>query len=76
MLRFGIERSDIKEDSQKLRDARDFANECLNMSISRAITAYNLLELGEYAPILDNVIFLGIGQSQKTALHEKELQHQ
>lgn len=76
VIKFGIEKSDIKENSQKLRDARDFANECLNMSISRAITAYNLLELGEYSPILDNVIFLGIGQSQKTALHEKELQHQ
>lgn len=73
--KFGLTREDIKNDTEKLEQARLFANECLNMSISRAISAYNLLSFGEYSPLLDNVIFLGTGRAQQSALHEKELQH-
>lgn len=81
-IKFSLSKEDLPDKkklpdgSEKLNEARLYANECLNMSIARAITAYNLLSLGDFQPILDNVIFMGIGRSQQSALHEKELQHQ
>ena len=62
------------DDEDKLAEARQYANQSMNMTVARAMIAYNLLELGAFAPIMDNVLHIGMGQSQKRAMHEKELQ--
>lgn len=72
--KFGLTKADIEEDSELLEQARLYANECLNMTVARAATAFELLDLGDYAPIFSNIIYLGLGESQRKALHEKELE--
>ncbi len=74
VVRFGLTLEDIEKDTALLEEARLYANECLNMTVARAAAAFELLELGEYAPIFNNIIYLGLGESQRRALREKELQ--
>ena len=74
VIRFGLTKRDIDDDSERLRQAREYANECLNMTVARAIKAFGLLDVGQYAPIFDNILYLGLGESQRRALHEKEMQ--
>ena len=75
---FGLTAEDAKandgEGSERLAEARSYANECLNMTVARAITSFELLDVGEYEPIFHNILYLGLGESQRRALHEKELQ--
>lgn len=72
--KFSLNRDSLKNAPDELSKAREYANECLNMTLARAITSYQLLNLGDYAPILDNVIYLGMSRSQRETMHEKELQ--
>lgn len=72
--RFELTIKDIEEDSELLEQARLYANETLNMTVARAAKAFELLNLGDYAPIFNNIIYLGLGEAQRRALHEKELQ--
>jgi len=74
VIKFGLTKQDVKDDTSLLEEARLYANESLNMTVARAATAFELLELGEYAPIFNNIIYLGLGEAQRRALHEKELQ--
>lgn len=74
VFRFGLTHEDVEKDTSLLEQARLYANECLNMTVARAAAAFELLELGEYAPIFNNIIYLGLGEAQRRALHEKELQ--
>lgn len=69
----GLSQADAA-DEDKIYEARVYANQSMNMTLARAVIAYNLLELGAVAPIMDNVIHTGMAQSQKRAMHEKELQ--
>ena len=74
VYKFGLTEADTKSDSERLEQARMYANECLNMTVARAATAFELLDLGDYAPIFNNIIYLGLGEAQRKALHEKELE--
>lgn len=70
--KFALEKSDISEDSGRLLEAKIYANECLNMSISAFIESYERLKPVRFKPILDNIVFLGMGNSQRTAMRIKE----
>lgn len=54
-----------KGDAGKIRDAKDYARDSLYMTIGEAARAYDLLELNEFRPILDNIIALGLQNSVK-----------
>lgn len=72
--KFGLEAKDVKENSERLNEARLYANECLNMTVARSIAAFGLLDTGVYEPIFDNILRLGLGEAQRKALYKKELQ--
>lgn len=72
--RFGLGPEDADEDSPRLAEARQYANDCLNMTAARAIKAFDLLDTGAYAPVFENILMHGLGEAQRVALHEKELQ--
>lgn len=71
--RFELTAEDIENNTERWSEARLYANECLNMTVARAITAFNLLDTGVYAPIFENILLLGLGEAQRRALNEKEL---
>ncbi len=68
VLKYGLTTEDVLNKSQKYENARCFGNDSLNMSISEAIKYYELLDLGEFKPILDNIMYQGISGAQKAAL--------
>ncbi len=72
--RFGLTKEDIENNTMRYSEARLYANECLNMTVARALTAFDLLDTGVYAPIFENILMLGLGEAQRQALNEKELQ--
>ncbi len=71
--RFGLTKEDIENNTPLWSEARIYANECLNMTVARALTAFDLLDTGVYAPIFENILQLGLGEAQRKALNEKEL---
>lgn len=50
-----------------------YCNDVLNMTTARLTAAYDLLQLGAYQEILDNVVHLGLSLQQKHCLFEKKL---
>jgi len=72
--RFELTKEDIENNTVRWSEARLYANECLNMTVARALTAFGLLDTGVYAPIFENILQLGLGEAQRQALNEKELQ--
>ena len=68
VLRFGLTPEDARTRSDAYEAARCFGNDNLNMSIAEAVKYYELLDLGEYKPILDNIVYLGVSEAQKAAL--------
>lgn len=71
--RFGLTKEDIENNTELWSQARLYANECLNMTVARALTAFSLLDTGVYEPIFENILQLGLGEEQRKALNEKEL---
>ena len=68
VLRFGLTPEDALTKSDNYENARCFGNDSLNLSIAEAIKYYELLDLGEYKPILDNIMYLGVSEAQRSAL--------
>lgn len=48
-----------------------YCNEVLNMTASQVLLAYDLLDIGQYKEILDNIVLLGLSFQQKHCLFEK-----
>ena len=46
----------------------DYCNSTLNLTVSMAISAFNLLDLTIYKPILENIINRGLASAQKQCL--------
>lgn len=67
-LKFGLSADDAANKTELWEQARIFGNDSLNMSVSEAVKYYELLDLGEFKPIADNVMYLGIAEAQRTAL--------
>lgn len=68
VLKFGLTAEDAKTDSDHFEKAKCFGNDSLNASVSEAIKYYELLEFGDFKPILDNIMYLGISEAQRAAL--------
>ena len=68
MLKFGLTPADAENRTDLWEDARCCGNDSLNMSISEAVKYYELLELGDFKPITDNIMYLGISEAQRIAL--------
>ena len=49
-----------------------YCNDVLNMTAARMIQAYELLELGSFKEILDNVVYHGLSLQQRYCLFEKK----
>lgn len=69
-LKFSLTADDVQNKTDIYENARCFGNDSLNMSISEAIKYYELLELGDFKPILDNIIYQGMSQAQQSALYK------
>ncbi len=69
-LRFGLTAQDITDRSERREEARAFGNDSLNLSVAEAVKYYELLDFGAFKPILDNIMYLGISEAQKAALHK------
>ncbi|MBQ4397630.1 MAG: hypothetical protein II828_08915 [Clostridia bacterium] len=67
-LRFALTAQDITDRSERREEARAFGNDSLNLSVAEAVKYYELLDLGAFKPILDNIMYLGISDAQKSAL--------
>lgn len=72
VLKFGLTADDVLNKSENYENARCFGNDSLNLSIAEAIKYYELLDFGEFKPILDNIIYLGVSEAQKAALFPKK----
>ena len=46
----------------------DYCNSTLNLTVSMAVSAFNLLDLTIYKPILENIINRGLASAQKQCL--------
>ena len=67
-LRFGLTADDAANKTERWEQARVFGNDSLNMSVSEAVKYYELLDLGQFKPIADNVMYLGVSEAQRSAL--------
>ncbi|QAT49651.1 hypothetical protein EQM14_07620 [Caproiciproducens sp. NJN-50] len=57
---------------EELRDAKIYANDVLNQTLSQLGGALNLMEMNSMGPIVRNVVILGLPQIQKELLFKKE----
>ena len=55
-------------------ETAEFCNETLNMTAAQLIRAYELLEIGAYKEILDNIVYYGLSFQQRYCLFEKKRQ--
>ena len=67
-LQFGLTVDDAVNKTERWEQARIFGNDSLNMSVAEAVRYYELLDLGEFKPIADNVMYLGVSEAQRNAL--------
>ena len=68
VIMYSLTAEDAQNKSEKYENAKCFGNDSLNLSISEAIKYYELLDFGEFKPILDNIMYQGISGAQKNAL--------
>jgi len=59
-------------DEDDLANAREQANGCLNLTMSRLCAAFELLDMKTFAPILRNIVEQGLPEMQKQLLFKKE----
>lgn len=67
-MKFGLTPDDAANKTDRWEQARVFGNDSLNMSAAEAVKYYELLDLGEFKPITDNVMYLGLSEAQRSAL--------
>ncbi|WP_101697904.1 DUF5685 family protein [Clostridium minihomine] len=57
---------------EQMKEAADRCNQVLNMTVSQAIAAFQLLDLRQFASILTNIVCLGLPQMQKEFMQKWE----
>lgn len=57
---------------EELGNARERANQVLNLTLSQLTAAFNILDFQHFSPILENVIHKGLPEMQKEILFKKE----
>lgn len=66
VIRLGIEKGEIPE--EKLTEARNYCNSVLNATVAAIIPPLQLLQLGSFAEIIDNIIRCGLPEMQREKL--------
>lgn len=69
VLQFQLNQNSTEAD---LGLAREKANQVLNMTLSRLIAAFHILEVKHFSPILENIIERGLSAIQKELLFKEE----
>lgn len=64
-----------ESDEEAFRQARQMANETLNQCVSQVTAAFELLEIQQMKPILQNILEEGLAEIQRTTLFEEEKKH-
>ncbi|HHV32093.1 MAG TPA: hypothetical protein GXX74_06755 [Clostridiales bacterium] len=69
-----VQRYQLNENStdEEILSVRDHANQALNMTLSRLIAAFHLLEIKHFESILGNVIIKGLPEIQRDRLYKEE----
>lgn len=67
--KFSLDKKDVKNNTQALKDAHVYANECMNMTTSAMLDYYDVLEFDYFKNVLDNITMIGMSFSQKSAMH-------
>jgi hypothetical protein len=65
-----LEISEFNEENYEI--VKSYAEQILNLTVTELANAYELLKLNRYKEILDNVIYLGLKNTQKQLLSDKE----
>ena len=60
-----------KAAGDNMSEAAEYCNSSLNMTVARIIQAYDLLDIGLYRDILDNIVYQGLAYQQKFCLFDK-----
>jgi hypothetical protein len=68
--------SDDDLNDNVLKQLHLYCNEELNACVSRIISAYNLLEPGDYSPIISNVLIKGLARMQQQYLFEDKIKRE
>lgn len=59
------------ESNMSISEINTYCNEVLNQTLSQAISAYNLLEIKQFNSIIENILYLGLPQIQKSILFDQ-----
>ena len=65
----------LESGPEEIKKIKDFSNGLLNQCVAQCLSAYQLLEIVQMKPILDNILELGLAQMQRNILFEEEKQH-
>ena len=65
----------LESSPEEIKKIKDFSNGLLNQCVAQCLSAYQLLEIVQMKPILDNILELGLAQMQRNILFEEEKQH-
>ena len=69
VLKFGLKRESAPEE---IRQAKFSCNQVLNLTLSQAIGALELLEFNAFGPIIKNIMYLGLAGIQRERLFASE----
>ncbi len=72
-LKFSLCAKDVKNKSEALKNAHIYANETMNMTMSAMLDYYDVLEPDYFKGVLDNITFMGMSYSQKSAMHLEDV---
>ncbi len=64
-------RYSLRENVEQLQAAKEYANAVLNVTAGEAVKAFSLLDLKRYEPILHNILYDGIANTQLQILQGK-----
>lgn len=62
----------LKRRDETQNDIFAYMNEVLNQTLSRIFAAYNLINLQQLKPIIDNIVYLGLLDTQKSILEREK----
>lgn len=62
----------LKKYQEAPENIENYCNEVLNLTASQLIMAYDLLDIGDYKSILDNIIYEGLSAQQEYHLLDKK----
>ena len=61
----------LKDKQLSQQEQNEYINKTINVTASRAISAFNLMEINTFIGIADNLVNLGLGDMQKKIIFDK-----